>query len=84
MFHTGRDCAACQPLLFPTVKIESSLGSDKPGKSEVCWNRKEYMLRFRTIFPRAIKIIKTIPEIIKTCSRSVDRKNFFLGKQSTQ
>ena len=25
MFHTGRDCAACQPLLFPTVKIESNL-----------------------------------------------------------
>ena len=27
MFHTGRDCAARQPLLFPTVKIESSLGN---------------------------------------------------------
>ena len=25
MFHTGRDCSACQPLLFPTVKIESSM-----------------------------------------------------------
>ena len=21
MFHTGRDCAACQPLQFPTAKI---------------------------------------------------------------
>ena len=26
MFHTGGDCAACQPLLFSTVKIVSSLG----------------------------------------------------------
>ena len=25
MFHTGIDCAACQPLLFLTVKIGSSL-----------------------------------------------------------
>ena len=24
MFHTGIDCAACQPLLFLTVKIEES------------------------------------------------------------
>ena len=25
MFHIGRDCAACQLSLFPTVIIESSL-----------------------------------------------------------
>ena len=42
------------------------------------------MLRFRTILQRSIKIIETIPELIRTCSRSVDRKAFFLGKQSTQ
>ena len=22
MFHTGRDCGACHPLLFPSVKIK--------------------------------------------------------------
>ena len=83
MFHTGRDCADCQPLLFSTVKIEV-WGSYKPGKFDVRWNRKEYILHFRTILPRSIKIIETIPEMINTCSRSVDRKAFFLGEQSTQ
>ena len=42
------------------------------------------MLRFRTILPRSIKIIETIPEMIKTCSRLVDRKAFFSDNQSTQ
>ena len=38
---------------------------------------------FRTILLRLIKIIETIPAMIKTCSHSVDRKTFVVGKQST-
>ena len=32
MFHTGRDCAACQLLIFSTMKIESSLGKRQARK----------------------------------------------------
>ena len=34
MFHTGRDCAACQPLLFSTAKIESSLAKFAEATSQ--------------------------------------------------
>ena len=29
MFHTGEDCAACQPLLFPTVGTSLSLVQER-------------------------------------------------------
>ena len=31
MFHINRDCAACEPLLFPTVKIESVCALESEG-----------------------------------------------------
>ena len=48
MFHTGRNCAACQPVLFPTVKIESSLG--KRQAREICWESAGIYATFQDNF----------------------------------
>ena len=34
MFHTGGDCAACQPLLFPTANSESIVNTNDVNKIE--------------------------------------------------
>ena len=55
MFHTGRDCAACQPVLYPIVEIESSLG--KRQAKEIRCALKSVWMRLWHLSQRRVGVL---------------------------